>query len=432
MSKTGYKQTELGLIPNEWEVKEFGKVFDFIKSESYSRENLCYDYNDECIYNIHYGDIHATYKNQILDFDRDGDIPVLKNEFHDYNFAYLKDGDLIIADVSEDYEGIGECIELKNVKNRKVTGGLHTFVVRDNQNLTTQGYRAYLFKNKYVKLKLKKLATGISVYGFSKSNISKLKIPIPPILEQKKIATILSTWDKAIETTIILIEVKTKLKKGLMHKYFSTDILEKKGIGMKEVRLNVLGYTYNGLTGKNADNFGTGKPYIPYLNIFKNYKIDIKYFDYVQIAEYEQQSKIKYGDFFFTVSSETPDEVGMSSVLLDDIEEAYLNSFCFGFRLYNFKTLLPEYASFYLRSHTFRKEVIKLAQGSTRFNLSKSELTKIKIKIPNLEIQNNVAVLLSSFDEEIEILNKKVEAMIEQKKGLMQKLLTGQIRVNIN
>jgi len=139
-------------------------------------------------------------------------------------------------------------------------------------------------------------------------------------------------------------------------------------------KLGELGETYNGLNNKNKHDFGYGKPYIPYKNIFNNSKVDLNYLEYVNITEAEKQNQVRYGDIFFTVSSETSNELGMASVLLDEVDELYLNSFCFGFRLYNFKILIPNFARFLLRGAYFRNVMSRLAQGSTRYNLSKNEL----------------------------------------------------------
>ena len=152
--------------------------------------------------------------------------------------------------------------------------------------------------------------------------------------------------------------------------------------------------------------------------------------DYVNIKANENQNKVIFGDIFFTVSSETPHEVGMSSVLLDSsIDELYLNSFCFGFRLNDFKTLLPEFASHYFRGDKFRYEMLKAAQGATRFNLSKSNVTKLKIEIPSLNEQKKIASLLSGIDQEINLLENELISFQKQKQGLMQQLLTGKVRV---
>ena len=146
------------------------------------------------------------------------------------------------------------------------------------------------------------------------------------------------------------------------------------GQAWREVRLGDLGETYSGLRGKSKDDFGEGKAYIPYLNIYNNWVIDPEQMDYVLVENGERQSRVKYGDIFFTTSSETPHEVGMSSVLLDDVREAYLNSFCYGFRLKEFTSLLPEYAAHLLRGEDFRHAMHYLAQGATRYNLTKRYL----------------------------------------------------------
>lgn len=107
---------------------------------------------------------------------------------------------------------------------------------------------------------------------------------------------------------------------------------------------------------------------------------------------------MQFGDVFFTVSSETPNEIGMSSVLLDEIEELYLNSFCFGFRANSLSELNPYFSRYLFRSENFRNEIIKLAQGSTRYNMSKLQLLKIEILLPCIEEQTKIANFLSAIE----------------------------------
>jgi len=194
----------------------------------------------------------------------------------------------------------------------------------------------------------------------------------------------------------------------------------------EKVRLDNLGKTYTGLSGKNKEDFGEGKPYIPYMNIYLNRKIDLNKLEYVKIKRREKQNTIKYGDIFFTTSSETPDEVGIISVLLKKpSQDIYLNSFCFGFRLNNFNNLTPKFASFYLRGCGFRKSILKLAQGSTRYNLSKNNLLKIEISLPiSLTEQQKIADILETVDETIEKTDAIIEKYKRIKQGLMQDLLT--------
>ena len=177
--------------------------------------------------------------------------------------------------------------------------------------------------------------------------------------------------------------------------------------------LGSIGETFNGLTGKSAVDFGSGSPYITYKSIFDSSKIDISKVEYVKITDTERvkqtQNEVEYGDIFFTTSSETPEEVGMASVLLSEIRDCYLNSFCFGYRLFDKCIHQPDFFRFYLRSSNLRKKIAILAQGSTRFNISKNEVMKMPIFLPSLAEQKKISKLLSLIEDRIETQKKIIE-----------------------
>ena len=160
-------------IPNDWTTPDFGTVFSFLKSFAFSREQLTNEKTADEIRNIHYGDIHATYENEILDFEVEQTVPYLldglidKKNFDDEKFPSLQDGDLIIADASEDYEGVCDCVELKNLNGSKVVSGLHTFAARGKKEKIALGFRTYALNHPQVVRELRRLATGTSVYGVS-------------------------------------------------------------------------------------------------------------------------------------------------------------------------------------------------------------------------------------------------------------------------
>ena len=265
----------------------------------------------------------------------------------------------------------------------------------------------------------------------------QLPVPVPLLSEQKKIAEILSTWDQAISTAEQLLDNSQRQKKALMQQLLTGKkrLLDNNGVRFsgewKKCTLGKLGDTFNGLTGKTKDDFGFGKKYIPYINIFKNSRIDVNALELVDVKEGESQSLSQYGDIFFTTSSETPDEVGMSSVLLDHVDELYLNSFCFGYRLFGFESLQPEYARYLLRSEHVRGEIAVLGQGATRYNLSKKQLMKLELTLPPIDEQKKIASVLSSADQEIETLQSQLNGLKQEKKALMQALLTGKRRVQL-
>ena len=148
--------------------------------------------------------------------------------------------------------------------------------------------------------------------------------------------------------------------------------------------------------------------------------------EYVTITDAERkkqaQNEVQYGDIFFTTSSETPDEVGMTSVLLDEVKDCYLNSFCFGYRLNSITDVLPEYMRFYLRSNTIRRRLFVLAQGSTRFNISKGEVMGLTIKLSGTAEQRKIAQLLTMIEDRIATQIKIIEKLESLIKGLCQKL----------
>lgn len=191
-------------------------------------------------------------------------------------------------------------------------------------------------------------------------------------------------------------------------------------------KLGDLGYSFSGLSGKTINDFGSGKPFIPYMNIFTNGRINPNRLEYVHIEENEHQNKVEQGDWFFTTSSETPEEVGMTSVLVDDIGEAYLNSFCFGFRLYNKNEFDPAFVSYLFRSDNLRKRISLFAQGSTRYNLPKQQMfEKLYISYPeSIEEQCRIASILSSADKAIASSEALIEKYRQIKQGLLTDLLT--------
>ena len=267
-----------------------------------------------------------------------------------------------------------------------------------------------------------------------KSDILSQRVLVPPLPEQQKIAKILQTWDRAIATTEKLIDASKQQKKALMQQLLTG---KKRFAGFdgewEQDKLNDLGSTYTGLTGKTKDDFGTGTAYIPYINIFKNASIDINALERVQVDENEKQNTVQFGDIFFTTSSETAEEVGMSSVLLwRPLFPVHLNSFCFGFRLNDLNRAAPEFLKHLFRGHTFRRSISVLAQGATRYNLPKRQFLNVELNLPEMAEQRKIANLLDNAEDQIAIFEQKLAFLTNEKSALMQQLLTGKRRVKVD
>ena len=256
-------------------------------------------------------------------------------------------------------------------------------------------------------------ASGVP--SLSKDTIEKIKIKIPGLEEQNKIAKLMFALDERITTQNKIIDKLQSLIKGL------NDFLYTQYGGEVLTSFAELGTSYSGLSGKSAQDFGSGKPFITYLNVYSNNAINENDFQYVAIKDGEKQNIVEYGDVLFTLSSETPEEVGIGSVYLGK-EKVYLNSFCFGIHITNTKVALPPYLSYYVSSTSFRKFIYPYAQGSTRFNLCKADFEKARIKLPTLENQKQIYSILSHIDNKIITERQMLDLYNSQKQYLLRQM----------
>ncbi|KXK55935.1 MAG: hypothetical protein UZ07_CHB004001767, partial [Chlorobi bacterium OLB7] len=151
--------------------------------------------------------------------------------------------------------------------------------------------------------------------------------------------------------------------------------------GVEFKMLGEVGTTYAGLTGKSKADFSNGNArFASYKNIFNNLALDLEASDFVRVEAGEKQNAVMMGDVLFTGSSETPGEVGMSSVIVERPSEAiYLNSFCFGYRFNDDGLLLPGFSKYLFRSEAVRQQIVLSASGVTRFNISKKRFLNTRI-----------------------------------------------------
>ena len=399
----GYKDSAVGIIPQEWEVKRLGLVCNFLDNQRVP------------IKDVDRLGMHGPYPY----YGASGII--------DYVNDYIFDDELIL--LGEDGANIiNRSTPLAFMVEGKIWVNNHAHVLRPIEPNNRFYICSYLESISYDKYN-----TGTAQPKLNREVCEKILIPVPPMEEQRKIAEILGVWDKAIEKQSRLIEKLELRKRALMQRLLTGRTrLPNFTTPWQKIKLGEIGKTYNGLTGKSKEDFEDGNAkFIPYINVFLNEKVNIDKLGVVSVDESEKQNKVQYGDIFFTVSSETPDEVGMASVLLEYIDDTYLNSFCFGYRLNDFETLNPIFASYILRGDRFRNFMMVLAQGSTRFNISKNEVMKLRIELPSLPEQKAIAEVLTTADDEIAIHRKKLDALRLQKRGLMQQLLTGKTRVKI-
>jgi type I restriction enzyme, S subunit len=422
-------------IPEEWEVKTFDDMFEFIISGTNARSDL----NDsgEIMY-IHYGDIHTKWNLQ-LDCDLDT-IPRIDKEKVS-KLQLLKEGDLIIADASEDVEGSGASILLKNVKNKKIVAGLHTLVLRRKNENISFGFMKYLTSISYVKIQITSWVTGAKVFGLTKSTSKKIKIPLPTFLEQQKIATIISNVDNLIESTEKVIENSKRVKIGLMQKLLTRGIGHTKFKKIpwyfgKEIeipeawnisRLNDVcikitdgehikpTYTEKGmpfLTAKNIQNNGIN---------FNN----INYISKEDGIKSRQRCDPEHGDVLIVSRGAT---IGRTCIINSHDEFCLLGSVIL---IKSGKNLLSSFLSHILKSNHIQKRIIGISNSTAQDALYLKDMQKIHIPVPTIEEQQKIVTILSNMDSKITSQEQSKEKLQKLKKSLIQKLLTGEKRVKV-
>ena len=216
---------------------------------------------------------------------------------------------------------------------------------------------------------------GATIPHIYYSNYGNNEYYIPKCLEQVKLGELFTNIDNLIT-----------LHQRKWHYFFYS---------WEQRKLGEVGTTYTGLSGKTKEDFGHGNgQFVTYMNVFSN---PVGLPDMTEAVEIDDsQNKVLFGDVLFTTSSETPEEVGMSSVWLENAENTYLNSFCFGYRpTVEFN---PYYLAYMLRSSSMRKKITFLAQGISRYNISKNKMMDIEIPIPKIEEQKQIGSYFRNLD----------------------------------
>lgn len=264
-------------------------------------------------------------------------------------------------------------------------------------------------------------STGVP--SLSKVAINSTKICTTEFIEQQAIGNYFQNIDRLVNTSQMKLDKLKNIKKACLEKMFprngsTTPELRFKGFSeeWKEKTMAKIGNTFNGLSGKTKDDFGRGDAkFITYMNVFSNPVADLCRTESVEIDN--KQNSVQYGDILFTVSSETPEEVGMSSVWLGHEDNIYLNSFCFGYRLTTSKD--PYYMAYLLRSKSIRKKIAFLAQGISRYNISKNRVMEIVLPFPDTKEQK----LIGSFFKNIDDLINQTEQQINKLKNIKRACL---------
>jgi type I restriction enzyme S subunit len=412
-SAIGYKETEIGVIPEDWQVKELGDILKVVGGGAFKS-------SDATQLGIKWLKIANVGINKTC-WDDESFLP---SELTKDNESFLlKEGDCVLALTRPI---LGRKLKITKLKASDVPALLNQRVGKiEVESKTNIDFTYYLFQKFEIINGLLQSMAGTDPPNLSNKGIYAIKCRVPTNkTEQTAIANALSDMDALISQTEKLIAKKKAIIQGVMQ-----ELLNPKE-GWVTVKLGDIGKTYGGLSGKSKVDFANGNAfYIPFMNVMSSPTININFFDSVYIKAGEKQNKAQIADLFFNGSSETPEEVGMCSVLTKQIDNLYLNSFCFGYRLNDTQTYNGLFLAYYFRSNFGRAAIFSLAQGATRYNLSKGNFLNMEIPIPEFQKQNEIAGCIADMDSELKKITIKLTKLKQQKQGMMQALLTGKIRL---
>ena len=401
----------------DWEQRKLGDFYTF--KNGLNKEKVYFGYGDSI---VNFTDVF--HNRQIYFSTLKGKVFVNKKELENFK---VKEGDLFFTRTSETIDEIGFPAVVMEPMERVVFSG---FVLRgraEKNDPLVNIFKSYIFFTDNFRSEMKKKSSMTTRALTSGTALKEMYFSYPKDLEeQTKIGEILLRLDNVITLHQRKLDNLKLKKKALLQKLFPkngerypelrfpgfTDAWEQRKLGS-------IGSTYTGLSGKTKEDFGHGEAqYITYLNVFQNTVSDIAMTDKVEIDI--TQNEVKYGDVLFTTSSETPEEVGMSSVWLGHTPNIYLNSFCFGFRPN--QKIDPYFLGYSLRAPYMRDKIKILAQGISRYNVSKNKVMELEINLPNNEEQSLLGNFLRNIDLGITLHQRKLDHLQLQKKALLQQM----------
>ena len=384
----------------EWMSCQLGKIASLSKGEGISKDQRSINGNP-CIL---YGELYTTYSTEIIDK------VISKTNLPEKGLVKSKANDVIIPASGETAIDIStaRCVTRSDV-----------FLGGDLNIIRLKGQDGKFFSyqlNGVRKKDIAKVAQGVSIVHLHGSDLATIQVNYPSIGEQQKISGFLSLIDQRIAIQNRIIEDLKKLRTTLNNRFHNSF-----GEGVVTC-FEELGKSYSGLSGKGAEDFEKGYPFITYTNVFNHSFISDEDMGYVRIKAEEHQNHVEHGDLLLTLSSETPEEVGIGAVYLGNRKPLYLNSFCIGIHINRKDIVLPTYLPYLVESKMFRKFIFPLAQGSTRYNLQKSDFEKKKIVLPTLEAQISITRILDSITSKLSLEQEILTKLLMSKNALLSKM----------
>ena len=417
--RVGHTPAGIANVPQDWTVRTISEIAD-VKTGPFGSSLHQRDYVDEgtpIITVEHLGERGVIHE----------DLPLVSDYDHSRLASYrLKQGDIVFSRVGS--------VDRNSLISEKEDGWLFSgrlLRVRVTDKNTCPAYLSYNFNSEPFKRRVRDVAVGQTMASLNTQILNSVSVVLPPFQEQYAIAEALSDMDEMLDSLEALIAKNQEVKLGAMQQLLTG---ERRLPGFEApwepISMGRLGLIYGGLSGKQKDDFGNGNArYVTFMNVMANTLIGSHHAERVRVKPGESQNRVLKGDLLFNATSETPNELAMGAVMDEEVDDLYVNSFCFGFRIHDPHSCYPLYLAYFFRDSAGRSIVSSLAQGATRYNMSKTQFSSLELSMPEFREQREIANILRDMDAGIEALEQRRDKTLAIKQGMMQELLTGRTRL---
>ncbi|MFA5086041.1 MAG: restriction endonuclease subunit S [Candidatus Paceibacterota bacterium] len=401
-------------ISSDWQKTKLADIGVFSKGSGISKEELSGTGNNA----VRYGELYTKFNfkiNKIYSFIPNEAVPFAKK---------IKYGDILFAGSGETIDEIGKSAAYLLHEDCYAGGDLIIFSPKNANSL----FLSYFLNIGEGRKKLRELGQGQSIVHIYKSDIENLMLHLPSLPEQNRIVVVLETWDKIIEKIEKKIEIKKQIKKGL-----TQDLLTSKkrlsGFNDKWIKTTLNDVMSSFSTGLNPrDNFklGFGNNYYVTIKNISNGSLDFSNAEMVDdnaLRLINKRSKLRKNDIVMSSIG----NVGECYLLTEDPKGWDINESVFCLKP-NTKIIDPWFIYFIITSLETKKYFENNITGSSFKSIKMKELRSMSLLIPGIQEQREITNILKIADKEISELEKKLSLIKDQKRYLLDNLITGKIR----
>lgn len=425
--ETSFEETRIGRIPKDWAVAQLGDNLIEIETGKRAKGGALSEGDVASI-----GGEHIDTQGNILW----GDMKFIPEDFYEF----LKQGKVNLGDILlvKDGATTGKVAMVRKLEYEKVAVNEHVFIVRSKADRLIDEFLFHFLFSKYGQIQIETRFHGL-IGGIIRDDLETVLIPLPPILEQQKITEVLSGVDLAIANTDEVIAKTERLKKGLMQQLLT------RGIGHKEYKDTPIGKTpktwqimkledlsedgiKNGVF-KRRHEFGKGAPLVNVLDLFDGLEVNFRKLARVSVNERElHQFKVMAGDILFCRSSLNVEGVGHACLVGAPPEPSVFE--CHVMRARPRKNIvLPEYLVVYCLSPYARRFILTHSKTTTMTTINQSDLGRLPVALPPLNEQTRIAEIVYTIEKKLKLERKQKARLKRVKRGLMDLLLSGKVRV---